>query len=200
MFAVLAAGAFYYSYLSNPRVVNSSSETVVKCQSSDAQNYYEKGETVFWRTSDMNSYSTTPDYCEFYVEGEYSRSGQLRQSYCSGNQVITEYVNCGIDSVCRQGRCFKGHIGEGRQLQTWSMCGDTDGGKNVNLRGSVQAINGSGVDECWVSQDKINPENNGSFANECEGVSCYVYEYFCDGDDRKYEIIPTPQGCANGTE
>ena len=31
-----------------------------------------------------------------------------------------------------------------------------------------------------------------------EGLNCNVYEYYCDGDERKYEIIPCPYGCVDG--
>ncbi len=191
---ILGGGAYYY--LSKPRVVSSYTESIFECSSPDVRNYYQKGEVTFQQNMDAGI-STMPDYCDYYKDEKYAQKGLLRQSYCTNNQLVTENIDCGIDSVCRQGRCYSGHIGEGSQMQSWPICADTDGGKDTSTRGWVEGVT-YGRDECWVSGDAVDPENNGSFTDTCSGSDCYVYEYFCDSDTTRYEIVASPKGCENG--
>lgn len=187
-----------YYYYSKPRVVSSYSEAVTSCTSSDARDFYEKGEATYKRVgAEVGSSSGIGDACDYYVEGQFTRKGLLRQSFCEGNKLVTENIDCGIDSVCRQGRCAKGHIGEGKILQGWSICSDSDGGVDVKKRGWVEGL-GAGMDECYISANVLNPEKDGSSTNQCAGSNCYVYEYYCDGDERAWKILSAPAGCENG--
>lgn len=194
---IAIAGGTYY-YLSLPRVVSAYSEPVSMCSSPDARDFYEKGVASYLSVGDTGSPSTMPDTCDYVVEGKMSRRGLLRQSYCGENELMTENIDCGVDSVCRQGRCYKGSIAEGRQLRSWPICVDSDGGVNTKERGFVEGM-GSGRDDCFVSSNPSKPESNGSLTDQCSGSNCYVYEYFCEGDEPQHELIASPRGCAYGS-
>ncbi len=196
LLGVVGGGTYYY--LSKPRVVSSYTEPVAMCSSPDARDFYEKGTAVFLNTGETGTPSTIEDVCDYYVEGQFSREGLLRQSFCKGDELVTENIDCGIDSVCRQGRCYKGSIGEGSRLQSWPLCSDTDGGKEIKKRGWVEG-SGSGRDDCFVSSDKANPESSGGLTDRCSGSDCYVYEYYCDGDVTAHQVIASPEGCENGS-
>lgn len=193
-----AIGGGVYYYLSQPRVVSSYTEPVTMCSSPDARDFYEKGTASFLNVGETGIPSTIPDSCDYYVKGQFSRSGQLRQSFCAGNELVTENISCGIDSVCRQGRCYKGPITEGNQLRSWPICLDTDGGMNIKERGWVEGL-GSGRDECFVSSNKADPESSGSQTDRCSGPDCYVNEQYCNGDEVAHKIIASPNGCENGS-
>ncbi len=195
---LVAIGGGVYYYLSQPRVVSSYTEPVSLCSSPDARDFYEKGTASYLSVGDTGNPSTIEDTCDYYVNGQSSRSGQLRQSYCDGNQLVTEKINCGIDSVCRQGRCFKGPISEGSQLRSWPICNDTDGGVDIKKRGWVEGM-GSGRDECFVSSNRANPESGGGLTDRCSGSDCYINEQYCNGDEATYKIIASPNGCENGS-
>lgn len=190
-------GGIYY-YLSQPRVMSSSAETVTQCSSPDARELYEKGVVSFLHIGDTGIPSTKTDTCDYFSEGKISEQGRLVQSFCSGDQLITEDINCGIDSACRQGRCVKGELASGGDLPNEPICIDSDGGKNIKERGEVEGI-GFGSDDCYVSSDVANPGNSGGLTNKCIGAECYVYEYFCSGEASAYEVIPSPKGCENGS-
>ncbi|MDO8561375.1 MAG: hypothetical protein Q7S05_00940 [bacterium] len=193
-----AVGGGVYYYLSQPRVMSSYTESAASCSSPDARDFYEKGTAYFLRGGETGDPSTMPDTCDYYVNGQSSRSGQLRQSFCRGSELVTENIDCGIDSVCRQGRCVKGSIGEGSQLRSWSLCSDTDGGIDTTKRGWVEGV-GVGRDDCFISSNKVDPENNGSFTDRCSGSDCYVYEYYCDDDTTAHKVLASPNGCENGS-
>ena len=75
---------------------------------------------------------------------------------------------------------------------------------NVGLeikKGEIVGYSGTGEDSCWISTDGTTA--NGGGTNKCEteftnNGRCYVSEYYCEGDSKKNEIIPCPNGCSEG--
>lgn len=183
----ITAGVYYY--FSNPRVISSLSQQVTSCVSPLGKSVYEKGSSAYKYASESGQRTDT-DHCNYYVNGAYSRVGQLEQTYCDKGYLVSETVNCGWGSICRDGICMKGK-------EEWSLCSDTDNGIDTKVRG-MATVGGSAFDECWVSPDKVNPENSGSSTDKCSGADCYQYEYYCNGDERAYKISPSPAGCENG--
>lgn len=187
-------GFWSYNHYTNPRVVSSLTEKVTTCIAPAGRNVYEMGSVSYSFADEIGKIGSkigSQDMCEYYVDGKYSRSGQLREQYCSNGDLLTEKIDCGYGSICRDGRCIRG--GD----ESMPLCTDTDGGINPKVRG----LTGSNAyDECWTSTNKTDPESQGGFTDICSGENCYTYEYYCQGDDRLYKIIPSPKGCENGIE
>jgi hypothetical protein len=181
------AGYFINQYFTNPRTISSTSEPITSCIDPDGNNVFEKSTTAYQYTGD-NSDRTVEVSCDY----SKSRAGILSETYCSSGYLVTNKVSCGTGSVCRSGRCIEGS-------KNLSICNDNDGGISPKARGEIN----TGVtaqDMCWTSTNKTNPRDDGGFVPECKGPNCYVYEYFCNNDDRDYQIIPSPNGCLNGAE
>lgn len=181
------AGYFIYQYFANPRVISSTSEPITSCIDPDGDNVFEKSTTAYNYTGE-NSDRTLEDSCDY----SKSTAGTLRETYCSNGYLVTNKVNCGIDSVCRSGMCIKGS-------KTLPVCNDSDGGISPKTRGEIN----TGVtaqDMCWTSTNKTDPESDGGFGPDCSGPNCYVYEYYCKNDGRAYQIIPSANGCLNGVQ
>lgn len=197
---ILASVGFgVYKYLSNPRVIASDSEQIITCVDTDGNNIYEKGRTEYSyknigeeEEGEEETRAGQEETCDYFDERTSSKVGLLRESYCLNDQVVTDLVNCGLGSICRSGQCVEGK-------KTLPICSDSDNGIEPKTFGEVN----DGVpvvDSCWISPNKLNPEQGGGFTSSCSGSNCYTYEYFCDGERRNHQIISSPQGCSVGVE
>ena len=130
------------------------------------------------------------EICDYYHEKTSSRVGLVREGVCEGKTFKTLLMTCGRGYVCRNGACIEGS-------ESMGICYDSDGGKDLNEKGDVVGYGGTGEDSCWVSFNS-NPELEGGYGPDCSGEGCYVYEYYCEGDQKKYEIIRCPNGCSEG--
>ena len=149
------------------------------CQDEDGYDLFSKSKTNYGHLG--GNVGGQEDYCDFYTEGSGNR-GYLRESYCEGDIFIQDIIDCGEGYVCREGKCV---IGD----ESMPICIDTDGGKDENIKGSLSSAGGSGEDSCYM---------NGGMGDECSGVGCGVYEYYCDGELRAWEEIGCPNGCRDG--
>ena len=197
IFLILVAlgigGFFGYSYLSKPKIIFEGSKSVLTCNDPDGQDIYTKGHNsyTFIDTSDNEEdVGGTSDWCEYNHPKTDRRVGLIREGICEGNTFKYIYMTCGLGYVCRNGACVK-------QDKSSSICQDTDSGKEPNKRGEIVGYGGSGMDDCWISFN-TNPEVDGAYTPSCEGENCYVYEYYCEGDNKQYEIIKCESGCLNG--
>ena len=185
------AGYFIYQYFANPRVISSTSELIAFCTDPDGNNIFKKGTTTYSYAGE-NSNRTIEDGCDYSDKRANSKVGILRETYCLNKYLITDKINCGMGSVCRNGVCTKGS-------RTLSICSDSDGGIYSKTKGEIN----TGVtaqDTCWISSDKMNPENEGGFSGDCSGPNCYLYEYYCENDSRNHQIISSPNGCLDGIQ
>lgn len=186
--ALGGVGYFIVDYLSNPHVVSSEVVDVISCTDSDGYNIYKKGVVEFeYFDAGETTKAGMEDVCNYYSKKTKSHIGLVRESYCEGDYLKTDWSTCGQGSVCRDGAC----VSEDSNV---SICTDTDGGKDITIRGSIYGYGGSGDDRCiFVSDDGL----EGS-TNKCSGNECYVGEYFCDGEVKNLENIPCPSGCLDG--
>ena len=162
-----------------PKVVDQKVEFVENCQDSDGYNIYRAGFTTFTDTEGRGS--RIFDTCDYYKEtGEFSRVGVVREATCELTELKLLYSTCGEGYICRLGECRKGDPSE-------KMCFDTDEGIRPNQRGEARGLGGFGEDSCY---------SKGALTNECSaGEDCNVYEYFCEGEYLKNQIILCPNGC-----
>lgn len=192
----LAVGGFItYSYLSKPRIVSESSEQVSACTDSDGNEIYKKGFVSSNYDANGEGGSTLEDWCEYNHPKIDRRVGLVREGICEGNTLKQVYMTCGWGFVCRDGACVE-------RDKSSPICSDSDYGKDTSKRGWITGYGGTGRDECWISTSE--DKTQGVYSDSC-GVetgtqdNCYVYEYFCNGPDRKeYEIIKCSNGCSNG--
>jgi len=185
-------GYYYYSISSNPKIISENTEIVLSCVDSDGNDIYTKGYTSYERQEpDEISLYQSEDICNYFHAKTESGVGLVREMWCEGNTLKEVLSTCGKGFVCRQGKCVEG----GSNLP---VCQDTDGGKEINERGEIYGYGGSGRDECWMYALEGPEQGEGGYTNECEGDNCYVYEYYCDGDSKAYEIIACENGCENG--
>ena len=189
---LIILGGSGYWYLTNPRVVSSSSEPVTMCNDPDGNDVYRRGTTEYVHVGEDDSELGLEDYCDYFDERADREKGMLREAHCSKGYLIIDRVTCGIGSVCRYGMCMK-------RPKSIPICADSDVGINPEIRGEINT-GGTTRDECWVSMDRSNPDNDGAYTDGCSGSNCYLYEYYCDNDNRNYVIIPSPNGCLNGAQ
>jgi len=152
----------------------------ISCEDSDGYDLYNVGIVSY--SYEGGGEGAKGDYCDFYAEGAESRIGLLREGYCEGVTYKEDLVKCKEGYVCRAARCVEGD-------SSLPMCSDTDGGKDEFNAGYLVGIGGSGEDECYI---------NGSMTSDCSGAGCSVYEYYCDGEIRAWEIMSCPNGCSEG--
>jgi hypothetical protein len=78
-----------------------------------------------------------------------------------------------------------------------SHCSDPDGGKNYFQQGIGSAINIEG-NEVWFA-DFCYKDILTTQVDKCAGDNCFLKEYYCNGNNIKYETgIKCQYGCANG--
>lgn len=188
---LLTGTCFAFFYFVKPRVVKTEIEPGVKtCTDEDGNDIYKKGQARFGRSDDGSLRSAMEDVCYYNLNGKYNKTGFIRESTCDNNGLKMLYMTCGWGYVCRNGACIKGNKNQ-------SVCVDTDGGKNIKVKGEISAYGGTGEDRCWISID--GSTSNGAGTQKCDAAEkCYVSEYFCDGELRQTENIPCPNGCDNG--
>jgi len=127
-------------------------------------------------------------WCDYHHDKTDRRVGLIREGHCEDGMFNTYLMTCGWGLICRNGACVEGG-------ESSSICIDSDGGKNVGVRGEIVGYGGTGLDDCWVSFN-VDPSVDGAYTDKCSGEECYVYEYFCDGDRKEEEII----SCASCSE
>ena len=194
---IVGVAIFGYFYLSKPRVISETSVNSLSCNDPDGNEIYKKGITTY-TYEDPNEPGeiptrSSPDWCEYNHPKTDKRVGLIRESYCEGNTYHQIFSTCGRGFVCRNGACVKGD-------KDLTVCVDSDGGKIPSVKGELVGYGGSGEDSCWISTNKQNPEEDGSYTPDCvnsESVGCYVYEYYCEGDSKRYETIPC-DSCVGG--
>ncbi len=82
-------------------------------------------------------------------------------------------------------------------------CTDSDGGKNIYMKGTTSAYFEVGKfetrqDYCARQDIEISP-NNFTSVSSCTGTTCYVNEYWVDAVCSGYgQILACPNGCSNG--
>tara|TARA_Y100000310_G_scaffold256898_1_gene264824 strand:+ start:90 stop:842 length:753 start_codon:yes stop_codon:yes gene_type:complete len=186
---------FVVYYFINPRVVRTESEVVTSCIDKDGDDIYIKGITKFRHSeSEFEGRGTLEDWCEYYAGGKYNRVGLIREGICEDDKLKQVFMTCGWGYVCRNGACVKGD-------KESTICYDSDGGKNITKKGEIIGYGGSGEDRCWVSIDGTTTNGGATTSCETEFVNsgrCFVSEYYCDGDSKRNEIIPCPNGCSEG--
>ena len=187
---IAIAGVIGYYYLSQPKVISESTEIVSSCTDSDGNDIYKKGSSQYNYDSEGEGGGGSEDFCDYFHPKTDRRVGILNEGLCENNEFKRVSTTCGWGFICRNGACVKGDKDQG-------ICSDTDYGNEPNKRGRINGYGGSGLDECWISSN-INPELDGGYTNECNGENCYVYEYYCNGDNKENEIIPCSNGCING--
>lgn len=150
------------------------------CQDSDGYDIYTVGKVAYGYGNEPTS--AKGDYCDFYVNGADARVGLLREGYCDGKTYKEDLIKCGNGYVCRSGKCVQGD-------SSLSMCSDSDGGKDEFVAGELVGIGGSGKDDCYINE---------AMTSDCSGSGCSVYEYYCDGETRAWEVVPCAKGCKDG--
>jgi len=174
---------------SKPKIISGTENerVVAYCSDSDGKNIYAKGYSGYKYLEGTEG--ETGDVCEYNHPKIKDRVGAVREGYCEENKYKTFLSTCGRGFICRNGACIEGD-------KDSSICSDTDGGQDFNKRGQVYGYGGSGMDECWISNN-ADPELDGAYTNECNGTNCYVYEYYCNGDSKEYQISSCSI-CQNG--
>ena len=89
--------------------------------------------------------------------------------YCSGSEISNKEIACEDGLECKDGVCAEAEAPE-------PACNDSDGGKNVTVRGTVTAGGDSSTDSC-----------NGTVA---------VKEYYCDDNESASRVMDCPGGTA----
>jgi len=192
---LVSGSIFTYNYFTKPRVIFEEVETALSCNDGDnGINIYRKATTTYTRDDpydDEISTVNSPDWCEYNHPKTKNRVGLIREGSCEEEGKFKQvFMTCGRGYVCRDGACVEGD-------ENLGVCSDTDGGTIPDERGEVQGYGGSGEDSCWVSFN-TNPELDGGYGPDCSGEGCYIYEYYCEGDLKKYKIISCDNGCRDG--
>jgi|AP45_3_1055517.scaffolds.fasta_scaffold51476_1 hypothetical protein len=186
---------FIVNYFTNPRVIEEQIEdsNLEACIDSDGEDIYKKGKIEYTRSGEGNR-GSIGDICDYYHKKTKKRVGLIREGICDGKIGKMVFMTCGRGYVCRNGACVKGS----KELK---ICYDSDKGKNITEKGEIIGYGGSGKDSCWVSIDGTTTNGGGTANCETEFVNsgkCFVSEYYCDGDWKRNEIIPCPNGCSEG--
>jgi hypothetical protein len=189
---LVIGGAFVYIISGKPKLISTTQDVTVSCADSDGKDIYRKGSNSYERVDRLDKeleLGGSEDWCDYYHQKTEVRIGLIREGYCDGDTYRTDLMTCGRGYICRQGACIEGN-------KNSPVCFDSDGGKEIRDRGSIIGYGGTGIDECWTYVEGSNEE--GGYTQDCEGENCYVYEYFCDGDQKVNEIIPCSNSCSNG--
>jgi len=195
--AVLSAGIYFaVNYFVKPRIIETQIEgtNFTYCSDPDGNDIYTKGKSSYSSSGENSRTGATEDICDYFNKKTTNRVGLVREGVCDGQTFKTVLMTCGWGHVCRNATCVKG-------TEDMGICYDSDGGKDITKKGDIVGYGGLGEDSCWVSVDGT--EANGGGSNECEAEfinsgRCYVNEYYCEGDSKKNEVIPCPNGCKEG--
>lgn len=187
---------FAFNYFIKPRVieVKVEGENFAYCNDPDGNNIYIKAESLYSSTGENARTGSMEDICDYYHNKAKDGVGLVREGICDGQTFKTVLMTCGFGYVCRNATCVKG-------TKDIGICYDSDGGKNINKKGDIVGYGGVGSDSCWVSSDGTMENGGGTDSckvKETTNGTCYVSEYFCQGDVKKNEIIPCSGGCQNG--
>ncbi len=87
------------------------------------------------------------------------------------------YIACTSGKTCLNGACVAPTSSSSGSVNS-PLCGDSDGGKNPNVAGTVMVGSAKYSDGCW-SQGGL-------------------YEYYCVGETYNYDSVTCPNGCING--
>lgn len=196
---VLALGVgtyFAVNYFVKPRIVEVQIEgtNFTYCNDPDGNDIYTKAKSSYSSSGENGRTGSMEDICDYDNNKTTNRVGLVREGICDGQAFKTVLMTCGWGYVCRNATCVKGTKDTG-------ICYDSDGGKNINKKGDIVGYGGIGDDSCWVSTDGTTENGGGTDVCETEFTTngrCYVSEYYCEGDSKKNEIIPCPNGCKNG--
>jgi hypothetical protein len=97
---------------------------------------------------------------------------------------------------------FGGVLVSARNLTEESLCFNSDGGINYQVRGYVSDKYTLNLPEqkLW---DSCAIEDTGwgstTFVGSCNGTKCFLTEFFCIGSNHDSINVPCPMGCFNGT-
>lgn len=185
-----------YNYLGKPRIIEEQVEgtNFEYCSDPDGNDIYTKGRSEYSSFGEIEHVGSMEDICDYYHEKTSRRVGLVGEGICENGTFKRVLMTCGRGYVCRYGACVKG-------TKDMTVCFDSDGGKNINKKGSIVGYGGTGDDSCWVSVDGTITNGGGTDKCEAEFTSngrCYVSEYYCEGDSKKNEIIECPDGCEDG--
>ena len=101
---LIVVGYFLYKNYYAPKVISTTSETVLSCNDNGGFDIYDKGFTFTERNEPGDSnYYESPDYCE-----KHPKAGMvLRESWCEGFTHKTIRTTCGYGYVCADGACVE---------------------------------------------------------------------------------------------
>jgi len=196
----VGGGGYYYIDSGKVKIISTNPVDVNSCADSDGLDIYTRGSTTYTHLDPGDediSRGTTSDWCNYHHPKTEDRIGLIREGYCENNKFIEQLSTCGRGFVCRNGACIEGSKESG-------ICYDTDGGKTPDKRGEINGYGGSGLDDCWITFGSTDdPSTDGGYTDKCDENSakegkCFVYEYYCDGDQKQNEILPCSNGCING--
>ena len=195
--AILGAGIYFaFNYFVKPRIIETQIEgtNFTYCNDPDGNDIYTKGKSSYSSSGEDSRTGSMEDICDYYNENTSNRIGLVGEGICEGKIFKRVLMTCGWGYVCRSGACVKG-------TEDMGICYDSDNGKDVNKKGEIVGYGGTGEDSCWISTDGTTANGGGTDKCETEFTNngrCYVSEYYCEGDSKKNEIIPCPNGCSEG--
>lgn len=127
----------------------------------------------------------TYDYCDFTT----NLDGNLQEAVCSNGVAIHESLPCPAGTpYCNRGVCSS----------KAPVCTDTDGGVNVEIRGTItepRFPDGPQHTDYCQSMDTKQP------LDSCDGPDCGIREYYCTTPyySTTWKDVACPAGCVGGS-
>jgi hypothetical protein len=131
----------------------------------------------------------------------------LIETYCNSansnensQPILTEKIPC---EDCSQGVCTDmphtiTNDSNSNTDQEESVCTDSDGGKNADVKGTVNLGSGKHSDYCISKYNILNLFSISVPVDSCTGNDCVLKEYFCTSDKIESQEMECAYGCSNG--
>jgi len=188
-----------------------SSDSHTSCRDTDNGNFYEKGQTIWGKTSQydkcVQTIRNTPKnrLIEWYCEDGVGKTIRLNcENGCSdgecrgtepegGTNSVASMMNqdegmnnedlMSDDPIMKNGLGVKS-TGDKSLLDSSETCTDSDGGKNYNIQGKIVYLGDKITDSC-VKSIRSTPQVR-------------LIEYYCEDGIRKSVRVNCEEGCSNG--
>ncbi len=146
----------------------------VTCSETDSRvDYNNKGETCLNDNCKQDSCISDTELVEYYC-------------FTNGKERSSKIYSCSVEGkVCEHGACVE---------ETVSECTDSDGGKDIYVKGLAKE-GSNGVEDKCVLKGTTN-----TFVSSCSAdENCAVWEGYCNEQGYlRSEILDCPNGCVDG--